>query len=70
MKTTVTAAEAKSMLDKAVAARDSGVGDTANTPFFGKEIQKDPRWLPFLRKIKRAPEQLAPIKFEIKLPGN
>ena len=26
-------------------------------------LHKDPRWLPFLRKINRAPEQLAAVKF-------
>jgi TolB-like protein/predicted Zn-dependent protease len=31
-------------------------------------LKKDPRWPPFLRKIGRAPEQLAAIKFEAKLP--
>ena len=27
-------------------------------------IHSDPRWLPFLRKIGRAPEQLAKIQFK------
>ena len=31
-------------------------------------IHADPRWLPFLRKIGKAPEQLAKIEFEVKLP--
>ena len=31
-------------------------------------LHKDPRWIPFLRKIGRAPEQLAKIKFNPKLP--
>ncbi|HXS03428.1 MAG TPA: hypothetical protein VN731_03075, partial [Rhodanobacter sp.] len=29
----------------------------------------DPRWLPFLRKIGYAPEQLAKIQFTVTLPG-
>jgi hypothetical protein len=29
---------------------------------------KDPHWLPFLRKIGRAPEQLAAIEFDVALP--
>jgi hypothetical protein len=32
------------------------------------EIPLDARWLPFLRKIGKAPEQLAPIKFKVTLP--
>jgi tetratricopeptide (TPR) repeat protein len=55
-------------LDKAVAYRDPGVGDTAVTREFAN-IRSDPRWLPFLRKIGRAPEQLAAVKFDLKLPG-
>jgi len=31
-------------------------------------LRRDPRWLPFLRKIGRAPEQLAPIRFEVRVP--
>jgi len=31
-------------------------------------VHADPRWLPFLRKIGKAPEQLAAIKFDVKLP--
>jgi TolB-like protein/Tfp pilus assembly protein PilF len=33
-----------------------------------KNLHDDPRWLPFLRKIGKAPEQLAAIKFELKVP--
>jgi len=55
-------------LDKAVAYRDSGLSDTAIVWQFTR-IRHDPRWLPFLRKIGRAPEQLAAIKFEVKLPA-
>lgn len=28
----------------------------------------DPRWLPFLRKLGMAPEQLATIGFDVKVP--
>jgi TolB-like protein/Tfp pilus assembly protein PilF len=55
-------------LDKAVAYRDSGLSDTAVMWAF-TNIRKDPRWLPFLRKIGRAPEQLEEIKFDVKLPA-
>ena len=54
-------------LDKAVVYRDPGVSLTAvQWPF--SNLHQDPRWLPFLRKIGRAPEQLAAIKFDVKLP--
>jgi hypothetical protein len=32
-------------------------------------VHSDPRWLPFLRKIGRTPEQLAAIKLDMKPPG-
>jgi hypothetical protein len=32
------------------------------------KLKNDPRWLPFLRKIGRAPDQLPAIKLEVKLP--
>ena len=31
-------------------------------------LHDDPRWLPFLRKLGFAPEQLAAIPFDVKLP--
>ena len=31
-------------------------------------IHADPRWLTFLRKIGKAPEQLAKIEFKMTLP--
>jgi tetratricopeptide (TPR) repeat protein len=55
-------------LDKAIGYRDPGVGDTAVTPEFAN-LRSDPRWLPFLRKIGRAPEQVAAVKFDAKLPS-
>lgn len=33
-----------------------------------KNLHDDPRWLPFLRSIGKAPEQLAAIKFELNVP--
>jgi len=33
-------------------------------------IRSDPRWLPFLRKIGRAPAQLAKIEFDVTLPSD
>jgi len=32
-------------------------------------IHSDPRWLPFLRKLGKAPEQLAPITFKVTMPA-
>jgi hypothetical protein len=31
-------------------------------------VRADPHWLPFLRKIGKAPEQLAKIEFKVTLP--
>jgi len=31
-------------------------------------LHDDPRWLPFLREIGKAPEQLAKIEFKVALP--
>ena len=31
-----------------------------------RNLHCDPRWLPFLRKLGLAPEQLAAIKFDVK----
>ena len=33
-----------------------------------RDILHDPRWLPFLRQIGKAPEQLAAIKFDVTVP--
>jgi tetratricopeptide (TPR) repeat protein len=54
-------------LDKAVEYGDAGVGEIAQEPLFDN-IHADPRWLPFLRKIGRAPEQLAKIEFRVTRP--
>jgi TolB-like protein/Tfp pilus assembly protein PilF len=55
------------MLNRAAGQRDSDFGALAiNTPFMN--LHDDPRWLPFLRKHGVAPEQLAAIKFDVKVP--
>jgi TolB-like protein/Tfp pilus assembly protein PilF len=54
-------------LDKAVAYQDPGLGDILTENLFDK-IHSDPRWLPFLRKLGKAPEQLAKIEFKVTLP--
>jgi tetratricopeptide (TPR) repeat protein len=55
-------------LDKAVRYADPGLSEIVFESQFGN-IHKDPRWLPFLRKLGKAPEQLAAIKFEVNLPS-
>jgi TolB-like protein len=54
-------------LNKAVEYHDLYLSAVAVHPMFAN-IHSDPRWLPFLRKLGMAPEQLAPIKFDVKLP--
>ena len=55
-------------LDKAVTQQDPGLSEIALEPLFAN-LHDDPRWLPFLRKIGKAPEQLAAIKFDVKVPN-
>jgi TolB-like protein len=54
-------------MDTAVANHDMGVVHFP-VELLLASLHTDPRWLPFLRKIGRAPEQLAAIPFEVKLP--
>ena len=54
-------------LDKAVEYGDPGLSEIVTENLFDK-IHADPRWLPFLRKIGKAPEQLAKIEFKVTLP--
>ncbi|MGH8123974.1 MAG: hypothetical protein ACREPT_14540, partial [Rudaea sp.] len=54
-------------LDKAVAAHDASLPYAPVDPFPAK-LRGDPRWLPFLRRIGRAPEQLVKIEFKVTLP--
>jgi len=56
-------------LDKAVQYDDPGVGEIVTENLFDK-IHSDPRWLPFVRKIGKAPEQLATIEFKVTLPAS
>ena len=51
-------------LDKAVAYQDAGLSEIVAQNLFDK-IHSDPRWLPFLRKIGKAPDQLARIEFKL-----
>ncbi len=54
-------------LDKAVQYKDGGLSEIIYEKLFD-HIRSDPRWLPFLRKIGRAPEQLAMVEFKVTLP--
>ena len=54
-------------LDKAVAFRGPGLLELPYEKLFAN-LHDDPRWLPFLRRLGQAPEQLAAIKFEVPLP--
>ena len=56
-------------LDKAVTANDPGTATVLNEPIFDS-LHGDPRWLPFLRKVGYAPEQLAKIEFKVTLPDS
>jgi tetratricopeptide (TPR) repeat protein len=51
-------------LDKAVAYQDGGLAEIVTENLFDN-IRSDPRWLPFLRKIGKAPDQLAKIEFKM-----
>lgn len=54
-------------LDKALGYHDGGLSEIVAQNLFDR-IRSDPRWLPFLRKLGKAPEQLAQIKFKVTLP--
>ncbi len=55
-------------LDRAVALQDPGTSGSLNDPALDA-LHGDPRWLPFLRKIGYAPEQVAKFEFKVVLPG-
>ena len=54
-------------LDKAAQYHNIDLGSIPPYPMF-VNLHSDPRWLPFLRKHGMAPEQLAAIKFDVKVP--
>ena len=55
-------------MEKAIEYKDPGVYEVTDNILSG--MHNDPRWLPFLKKINRAPEQLAKIKFKVTLPAD
>jgi tetratricopeptide (TPR) repeat protein len=54
-------------LDEAIEYGDPGLAEIVTENLFDN-IHGDPRWLPFLRKVGKAPEQLAKIEFKVTLP--
>jgi TolB-like protein/Flp pilus assembly protein TadD len=55
------------MLAKVVEYRSDGLAYVPISPLYAN-VHSDPRWLPFLESIGKSPEQLAAIKFDVKLP--
>jgi tetratricopeptide (TPR) repeat protein len=55
------------MLDRAARLHDIDLGAVAVMPTLAS-LHEDPRWLPLLRRLGLAPEQLAAIKFAIRVP--
>jgi TolB-like protein/Tfp pilus assembly protein PilF len=55
------------MLDKAARIHDLDLGAAAVMPPLDV-LHKDPRWLPLLRRLGLAPEQLAAIRFDVNVP--
>jgi len=54
-------------LDKAVAYNDSGLNELATKALFAP-IHADPRWRQLLERLKRTPEELAAIPFDVAVP--
>jgi len=54
-------------LDKAVKNRDTAL---STLPFYPMltSLHSDPRWLLLMRRLGKAPEQLAAIKFDVTVP--
>ncbi len=55
------------MLEKAAQVQDTDLGAVAIFPAFAG-MHKDPRWLPLMRRLGMAPEQLAAVKLDVKVP--
>ncbi len=55
-------------LGKAVVNKDPGLSEVGSQPAFDI-MHRDRRWLPFLRKLGKAPEQLAAVRFDVVLPS-
>jgi hypothetical protein len=55
------------MLDAAARQQDLDLGSVTVYPAFAV-MHEDPRWLPLLRRLGTAPDQLAAIKFDVHVP--
>ena len=55
-------------LEKAVEYGDAALSTLAADPMMDI-LHADPRWLPLLRRLGQAPEQLAAIKFDVTVPN-
>ncbi|MGA8278788.1 MAG: tetratricopeptide repeat protein [Rhodanobacteraceae bacterium] len=60
--------KAFALLDKTVGQRNRSVPYTIYGVSFSK-LHDDPRWKAYLRKVGFAPDQLARVKFDVKLPA-
>ena len=56
-------------LNRAIALGEEGLGAQLRDPLF-RPVHEDPRWRATLRRIGRAPEQLARISFEVTHPAS
>jgi TolB-like protein/Tfp pilus assembly protein PilF len=56
-------------LEKAVEYNDPGLSEIVAEPLF-RNVRPDPRWVPFLERIGRAPAQLDVIEFEPPIGGS
>ena len=54
-------------IERAIAYKDTGLSDIAFELAFAG-MRQDPRWAQMLRKLGKSPEQLAAVKFDLKLP--
>jgi hypothetical protein len=59
--------EAFEWLERAVKNKDTGLPDIIYEPNLAS-LHADPRWLPLLRRLGRAPEQLAAVPFDARPP--
>ena len=55
-------------LDKAVGYHDGGLTTILIDPLVDS-LSDDPRWVPFLRTIGRAPEQVGAVQFHVTVPA-
>jgi tetratricopeptide (TPR) repeat protein len=56
-------------LETAAKNKDPGLAEVAAQRYFGS-LHQDPRWLPFVRKLGMAPEQLAAIRLDVPVPSS